>query len=206
MSVQDFFKTHRQVVVIDTEFTTWEGAYERGWSGEDEHREVFQISAIKVDLVADRFVETFNRFVYPRKNPLLSEYAKKLTGVSQHDVDTGVDFREMYTDFLAFTSGLPVCSYARGGGPEGEGVIFKENIDLYKLSVPHEPNRFINLVPLFEEAGVTVANFSSGKLHECFDVHVPGKSHDASHDVQSLAVSLIALKEEYFLLNPHPRC
>lgn len=205
MSVRDFFGAHRRVVVIDTEFTSWEGFKESGWKAEGKHREIFQISAIIVDLVEDTFVDSYTQFVYPRKNPLLSDYARELTGIAQQQVDVGIDFREMYVNFMVFASGLPICSYARTAGREGEGEIFRENIALYKLAVPYDPSRFINLVPLFAEAGVDVANISSGQLHNCFDVPLRGHLHNASHDVESLAVSLIALRQEYYILNKPPR-
>lgn len=205
MAALDFFREHRRVIALDTEFTTWEGALERNWSGPDEHREIFQISAIKVDLVHDRLIDTFNRFVYPRINPILSEYAMKLTGVRQEQVDKGVDFREMYTDLIVWAEGRLLCSYARGGGPEGEGEIFRENIELYGLQVPYDPKRFINVAPLFAEAGVDIEQFTCGQLHRCFDLELPGRVHNATHDAQSLAVSLIALKEEYVKMLPRPR-
>jgi hypothetical protein len=35
-------------VFYDTEYTSWEGAMQRNWSGLDEHRELVQLSAIRV--------------------------------------------------------------------------------------------------------------------------------------------------------------
>ena len=35
------------IVLLDTEYTTWEGAQDRNWSGLNEHREIVQIGAIK---------------------------------------------------------------------------------------------------------------------------------------------------------------
>ncbi len=37
-----------EVVILDTEYTGWEGSFERNWSGLDEHREIVQIDAIKL--------------------------------------------------------------------------------------------------------------------------------------------------------------
>ena len=195
MNVNDFFKRNKRVVVFDTEYTTWEGALERNWSGEDEHREIFQLCALSVDLEHGEIVDSFERFVYPRKNPLLSDYAKQLTNITQEQVDHGVDFAEMYSDFLAWAHLLPLCSYDPFGSEHGDGNILKENIDLYKLDVPYSEHRYFNVAPLFNEAGIDVQNFTSGQLHTCFDVEVPGHVHDALHDVHSLAISLIALQE-----------
>ena len=35
-------------IIFDTEFTAWEGSMQRGWSGQNEHREIVQISAIRI--------------------------------------------------------------------------------------------------------------------------------------------------------------
>ena len=35
-------------VFYDTEYTSWEGAMQRNWSGPNEHRELVQLSAIRV--------------------------------------------------------------------------------------------------------------------------------------------------------------
>lgn len=38
------------VIVFDTEYTTWDGAKERGWSNPNEHRELVQIAAQKINV------------------------------------------------------------------------------------------------------------------------------------------------------------
>lgn len=195
--MRDFFTQHNKVVVVDTEFTAWEGSYERDWSGENEHREIFQVGAVLVDLVHGEVVREFDRFVYPRINPLLSDYVKHLTGISQKQVDQGVDFCVMYRDFMEFSDHMNICSYGRKENECGDGTVFKENIDLYKLDLSYEQHRFINIAPLFKQAGIDTGHYSSGQLHDCFEINVPGKLHDARHDAMSLAVSLIALREDY---------
>ena len=35
-------------IIFDTEFTAWEGSMERNWSGENEYRELVQISAFRI--------------------------------------------------------------------------------------------------------------------------------------------------------------
>ncbi|MBS28057.1 MAG: hypothetical protein CL566_03910 [Alphaproteobacteria bacterium] len=37
------------VVIVDFEYTSWDGARERGWPGPDEFKEVVPIGAVRVD-------------------------------------------------------------------------------------------------------------------------------------------------------------
>ena len=39
----------KEIVIYDTEYTTWEGAQKRNWSGPGEYREVVNIGAIKIE-------------------------------------------------------------------------------------------------------------------------------------------------------------
>jgi hypothetical protein len=39
----------QEIVIFDVEVTTWEGTWERRWSGEGEYREVVQIGAVCAD-------------------------------------------------------------------------------------------------------------------------------------------------------------
>jgi hypothetical protein len=48
--------SHKEAVIYDLEYTTWQGAHERKWSGENEHREIIRIGAISID--SDNLQET----------------------------------------------------------------------------------------------------------------------------------------------------
>eukprot|EP01052_Picozoa_sp_SAG31_P000560 SAG31_NODE_16_length_36206_cov_27.355728_29_plen_221_part_00 len=93
-----------EFVLWDTEFTAWEGSWKRGWSEDWEHREIICIAAIRVrwDAVdnggggggtkpALRPLGRFSLFVRPHVNAELSDYITALTGITQADVDGGVE-------------------------------------------------------------------------------------------------------------------
>lgn len=196
MNVEKFFIDNQQLILFDTEFTSWEGAQERNWSGENEHREIFQMSATKLNLLTGEILGQFERFVCPQINPELSEYVQALTGISQEAVDTkGVAFADMYADFLSFGEGLLLCAYGGGLDPEADGEVLKENIDLYGLDMQYDKERFFNIARVFAAAGIDTTAYTSGSLHTHFNVPVPGDVHNANHDVASLVASLLALKD-----------
>jgi len=80
--ILDAFFKQTEIVIYDTEFTTWEGAMERGWSGENEHRELVQIAAQRINLQTQVVVGSFEVLVQPVVNPQLSEYFIDLTHVT----------------------------------------------------------------------------------------------------------------------------
>ena len=59
-------------ILLDTEYTSWDGSYERGWSGPNECKEIIQIGAISVDGKSLTEEGAFSVFIKPVKNPNLS--------------------------------------------------------------------------------------------------------------------------------------
>jgi len=59
-------------VIADLEYTSWEGALERGWDRPGEFREIVQIGAVKVQRSDSlRESDSFMVLVAPTLNPVL---------------------------------------------------------------------------------------------------------------------------------------
>ena len=68
-------KKYLKVLGFEPDKTAWERSIERCWSEDWEHREIVQIGAVLVDAAADfEQLDSFNRFIKPTRNPLLSNY------------------------------------------------------------------------------------------------------------------------------------
>lgn len=183
------------IIIFDTEYTTWEGARERKWSGENEHREVVQIAAMKVDVDDEKVLGEYSQLVRPRKNHEISDFFTELTHITQEEVDKeGRDFAEVYTEFLEWCGDAAVYSY--GSSKASDGTILEENIKLYELDLAYDDSRYFNLRPLFAENGVDVSQYTSGELFKAFGLNLEGHVHNAMHDVNSLTQSLFALKQQ----------
>lgn len=193
MDIATLQNTYTKIVIFDTEYTTWEGAMERGWSGANEHRELVQLAAVIIDVSKKQIVDECNITVRPRINTEVSTYFTELTQITQTQVDAGVDFSDAYTQFMAWSHALPLFSYAQVDNTIADGAILRENIELYKEDILFDETQFFNIRPIFIAAGVPTEKYNSGKLHQYFGVAVPGHEHDAMHDVYSLAVSLFEL-------------
>ena len=130
------------VVVFDLEYTAWEGSRERSWSGDWEHREIVQIGAVLVDAAAGfEQIDSFNRFIKPIRNPLLSNYFTALTGIDQTTVDNeGTLFVEAYSEFVQFVGDVEVL-FANGT----DGEVLRENCKLNNMGYVFERGRIINI-------------------------------------------------------------
>jgi len=181
------------IIIYDTEFTTWEGAMARGWSGPDEHRELVQIAAQKVDLKQGVVVDSFERLVRPRINTVLSDYFIDLTGITNEDVtESGVDFLEAYQDLMAWAADISLYSYSCTLAGSTDADVLAENINLYQLPISLPYERFHLLTPVFIAAGIDTTLYNSGKLYQAFGLDLAGHEHNAMFDVTSLVASLFA--------------
>ncbi len=178
-----------QFVLFDTEYTAWEGSKARGWSGDNEQREIVQIGALQVGpgLIP---MQTFNRFVRPKRNPTLSAYFIDLTGISQDVIDEqGTDFQSAICDFAKWCNGLPTYSF----GCDGD-VVF-ENCVLTGFESPMPPNQFHNIRSVFRAHGIDETRFNSCNIVEAFDIKPSRRSHNALDDVLTVHEALICLNK-----------
>jgi inhibitor of KinA sporulation pathway (predicted exonuclease) len=136
----------RRFVVFDTEYTCWEGAIERDWSGPGEYREIVQIGAVKIDAERQcREVAAFEVLIRPAINPLLSPYFIALTAIEQAAVDdSGVPFPEALEAFVKFLGDDVEAVYCNGS----DHRIVSENCRLAGIPYPLDDDLVANAQPL----------------------------------------------------------
>lgn len=184
------FNLEPQVIVFDTEFTTWEGAIQREWSGPGEYREIVQIGAIKLETSVFTEVDSFNVLIKPVKNPVLSGYFVNLTRITQEAVDRdGVTLNEALDRFFMWSRDLPLYSWGNDAG------VVSENADLLKINFPFREDQFHDIRPVFSEAGVAVKDYMSSTIPSAFGKPLLHEAHDALNDARSIADGLRGLKE-----------
>ena len=69
--------------IMDLEWTSWEGASERRWSGPGEEMEIVQVGALKLrDDETLTETDTLHVLVTPRIAPDLSDYCSQFNGLT----------------------------------------------------------------------------------------------------------------------------
>lgn len=180
-----------EFVIFDTEYTTWEGCITNGWHGQQK-KEIVQIGAIKADAATLQIKDIFQCLIQPTKNPRLSDYFVKLTGISNEEVvREGISFAKAYEQFCRFCGDCPCLYHCWNETPatSSDGDIMEENIRLNQIEDCRHL-QYVNVAPWFRqryaEAGIKVEKQSSGEIAGILGVTVEGNLHNALFDAASI--------------------
>lgn len=185
------FNLPEKIVIFDTEYTTWEGARERKWSGPGEYKEIVEIGAVKVETENFSGLDTFSIYVKPVKNPKLSELFIDLTGISQKVVDEkGVGFSEALQKFFTWSGADDIYCYGR------DGEVLEGNAELLGIHFPFERLRFHNIKELFKQYGIPADNYMSSTIVRVFGKEPSRRGHSALNDARTIVDGLQLLKEK----------
>ncbi len=174
------------IIIYDTEYTAWDGSFQRDWSEPWEHRELVQIGAVKLDLTHG-FPETdcLSLLLQPQINPQLSEYFINLTGITQAAIETeGFLFPAALERFLQFAGNeTPLISNHE------DYLVLEENCQLHQTTLPVEKTRFLNANPFLSHYTNTKEVISSDLPSITGTTHA-GKAHDALDDARAIAEAI----------------
>ncbi|MFT5182461.1 MAG: inhibitor of KinA sporulation pathway (predicted exonuclease) [Alphaproteobacteria bacterium] len=173
------------------EYTSWEGALARGWSGPDEHREVVQIGAVRLD-AGDGFRETdeLDVLVRPLRNPELSGYFVALTAITNDRLAAdGTDLTAALDALAVFADGAPLHSNG------DDCAVVLENCALIDIDNPVPQASWFDIAPalqgLLGRAGV-----GSAEIPALLGLPAPGPAHDALADARAIAAGLRHLRQQ----------
>ncbi|MEK7181400.1 MAG: 3'-5' exonuclease [Patescibacteria group bacterium] len=183
-------------VLFDLEYTAWEKSYERNWSGENEHREIIQIGAIRVSGQDLREETHLLDYVKPTRNPLLSDFITSLTNITQADIDTrGISFKETLIRLGDFVGDFPAYCWGR------DIEVLEENCRLVGCAIPSFFSQMENLKPLLaprlKSIGIDTKHYTSGTLISAFiGEQESRRAHDALNDMRNFRDALLELEHK----------
>lgn len=185
-----------KIVILDIEWTSWPGSLERKWSGPNEYREIVQIGALLVKTEDFTEEDTFTAFVLPKKNPTLSKYFVKLTGITQKMINkNGVDFPTAFRQFYQWCSDFNLYSW--GSDEFGtDDTALKENCDLHNIDLLFDKSRFFDIRTIFRNHNVPVKGYSSGTIIEVFGKKSSCPTHDGISDSRTILAALRELNKK----------
>ena len=179
----------RDVVVFDLEYTAWPGSWERGWSRDDEHREIVQIGAVRLapDLTE---IGRIDCLVLPTVNPILSHYFVSLTGVTNEVLAAEGGNLATALRMLARLAApdAPLLSNGADGG------VVTESCGLSGIQSPLAASRFVSIHDALMAALRSDVPIASSDLPAAVGAAMAGRTHTALADARAIALTLRALR------------
>ncbi len=169
-------------IIRDTEFTSWEWCHENGWDHEKgQYREIIQIGAVKIE--GSKIIEENLRYVLPLKNPQLSWYIQKLTGITQDTLQReGEWFTEIYTHLLQWWADHSWYSYGK------DREVLRETAQIHNIDVSSSFfSSCYDIRPIFEKIYEGLWKATSGTAHKVIWLSDRYFEHDALWDAKNIA-------------------
>jgi len=178
-------------VIYDLEFTAWEDSVRTRWNSGKDKREIIQIGAVKVNGGTFEEMDSFNSFVKPIENPILSDFIVELTGITQEKLDTeGASFKEALVAFEKWREGLPAFAWGF------DVKVLVENCKYYGITVPFDTKKFSNMKDVFRKYRIEPEGVNSGRAPELLGMTPTLRAHNALNDSRMILLALQALKEK----------
>ena len=175
---------HR-IIILDMEWTAWEGSWARNWQGPGEFREVIQIGllALRNDHNLTE-IDAAQFLVQPTMSPMLSDYIINLTGITQDDIEaSAIPLSEAVDATETFIGDAPII-YSMGY----DGDVLRKNCEQAGVTFPLEPTLFHSAIPMIAAFAERPENeMMSSRLPKILDFSPPGQAHDALSDCRCIA-------------------
>lgn len=209
-------------VLYDTEYTCWKGSNTSCWKDFRQPRHLIQIGALRVSPFPDSkilekklwFVKPDQKYLAQRFNVTevtdgnpddfpISKYFTDLTRVTRQQIDDqGISIQQFYKEFRDFVGSAHAFSYGCDEQVLYENLFYANHVETCdELSLDYARygswvlGHSHDLHSFFAHQSIDIRLFTSGTLHQAFDIPADEVSddhhvHDAMWDVNSLYQSL----------------
>jgi inhibitor of KinA sporulation pathway (predicted exonuclease) len=175
-------------IIFDLEATCWLGRPPKGMN------EIIEIGAIKVNDYGEA-VSRFTRFIKPSINPVLSDFCKKLTSISQDDVDRSKLFPNVVEEFMDWI-GVDEESYYLISWGKYDKQQLMQDCGLHRLDVEWLKMHY-NLKPAYREIKNLKDEPGLKKAVKLEGFEFTGVHHRAISDAENLAKIFIKYFKEW---------
>jgi 3'-5' exoribonuclease 1 len=187
------------VLLLDLEFTCWEGSLESRWSDPYRPAEVIEIGLAAYDIRKDLIVDTFSTLVRPQLNPILSDYCCDLLRITQQDIDPACNLEDALNQVSNWQEKLAVEDACTCSWGTIDRVFLEDDARRQRVTVPFVENRHVDLSLAFKSS----LDFDSGrevdrdKVRSHFRLDSNRNRHRALPDALDLAQFLQLLRTRW---------
>jgi 3'-5' exoribonuclease 1 len=164
-------------VIVDLEATCWETGANRLKS------EIIEIGAVLLESSKGPILREFSGFVKPVASQKLSDFCRKLTTITQAQVDSAEYFWEVFPLFLQWIGNEPFILCSWGAYDLNQ---FRQDCSRHKLSFPTEFEQHINLKKEFAQI-MNVKICGMAQAMKIAKIELEGIHHRGIDDAKNIA-------------------
>jgi len=162
--------------------------------------EIIEIGACRVDRDY-HVVDTFSRLIRPRLYKRLDKHIKKVTGITEEELEEGGTFADVFADFINWCGAdAQLITWGRDDFP-----VLRRNAAFHQAQMPFEPPLDAQLVFGGAVLGSCYQqmNLHAALEHQSITVEVP--AHRAVYDAQCTAAMLSSIEKAFSELTEEKR-
>jgi inhibitor of KinA sporulation pathway (predicted exonuclease) len=182
----------KTLVIFDLEATCWENRKGR-------QNEIIEIGAVRIARETGTVIDTFEMFIKPRENPVLSEFCKELTTIRQKDIDLGYDFVPAMFQFNKWLEEYD-DDYIMSWGYYDKNQILRESTDKNADIIEIETklvNKHLNIKNQFAHI-YKVKRCGLKKALKILKLDFDGTHHRGIDDSENIAKIYRQIKDKFF--------
>lgn len=169
----------KYAVVLDIEHTCTEDG-----SIPPKDREIIEIGAVLVNTKSSDIVDEYKSIVRPTIHPVVSQFCRDLTGITQSELDESKIFKHVFLDFLCWLPAKDDWLLVTWGSYD----LIQLNIDCSRHGLsPFSPVNFLNLKKAFKEVSGLKKLVGLKKAMEISKGSFSGTHHRALDDAKNAA-------------------
>ncbi len=178
-------------IIFDLEATCWLGRPPKGYN------EIIEIGAIRINRYGE-YLGRFEQFVRPSVNPVLSGFCKKLTSITQTQVDTAKTYPSVYQEFLEWAGIFEEDSYICSWG-NNDIKLLRSDCELHDLEDNWLDN-YVNLKAQYNSIKRAAVKGTLKKIVIKEGFEFTGKAHRAISDAENLAKIFLKYFDEWVFI------
>ncbi len=171
------------LAVLDFEATCWENS--------DEH-EIIEYPTVIVDIKSLKIIDKFECFVKPSYDSELSEFCKKLTTITQEQVDSGVSLAQAIDMHTKFMSKYRNSVFVTCGDWDLKNMLPRDAKN-NGISLPNMYSKWINIKRVFSDTLKTSKCPGMPGMLSKLGLKLKGTHHRGIDDCVNIAQIAIAL-------------
>lgn len=171
--------------------------------------EIIEFPVVLIDLHLNRPVAEFHSFVKPSRKPILSDFCRELTGISQSSINAAPPLEEVIRQFERWVfHTIPPHShtvFATDGSSDMQTFMYLHSVCRLGVSFPLSFYRWIDVKKVF----AAFFQCPPGKIRGMLDVlqrPLIGRLHSGMDDARNVASIVIGLVQWGSTLEESPIC